>query len=147
MRKTRQYQAVLEALRSTRAHPSAEWIYDQVRGQVPGVSLATVYRILKTLEVEGVIASLEYAGRRTRFDGYPGPHNHIVCLRCGAIEDVEAAPDESTQKKIELSTGFRVSHYRFEWFGLCPRCATNSDPLRSKHSDSYYNSDKGAQHE
>lgn len=95
--------------------------------------------------MEGAITSMEYAGRRTRFDGYPGPHNHVVCLHCGAIEDVDAAPDESTKAKVELSSGFRVSHYRLEWFGLCPRCAANSDPLRYQHSDSTCNSNEGAQ--
>ena len=67
MRQSRQRDVVLELVRSTMDHPTADWVYRQARRRLPRISLATVYRNLKRLAAEGVIREVQSAGQ-ARFD-------------------------------------------------------------------------------
>src|SRR5215831_3941106 len=80
-------QAVLEVVRSIKAHPTAEEVYRLVIRRAPGVSLGTVYRNLRLLVDAGLLGELP--GPRARFDANTRAHHHFTCLRCGRIADVE----------------------------------------------------------
>src|SRR5262245_65856772 len=78
---------VLEVVRSTDAHPTAEAIHQTVRRRLPSVSLGTVYRNLRVLVEEGLVKELP--GPHARFDGNLREHHHFTCLGCGRIADVD----------------------------------------------------------
>ena len=59
---TRQRRVILEALRGTTSHPTADEVYEMVRRRLPRISLGTVYRNLEILSGEGLVAKLEMAG-------------------------------------------------------------------------------------
>lgn len=122
MRNTKQRQVVLDIIRSTDSHPTADWVYEQVRKVIPNISLGTVYRLLGRLQEEGLVVQLEAGSRKSRFDGRPGPHQHIICERCGCITDVPDVLDASATERIQQVTGYRVHAHRVEWIGLCPQC-------------------------
>lgn len=126
MRNTRQRQVVLDIVRNTDTHPTADWVYEQARQVIPNISLGTVYRLLGRLQEEGLVVQLEAGSRKSRFDGQPGPHQHIVCERCGRIADVPDVVDQKATERIQQTTGYRVSAHRVEWFGLCPECQQQS---------------------
>ena len=75
-RSTRQRRVVFEAVIGTKSHPTAEWVYDAVRREMPRVSLGTVYRNLQVLAEEGKIRSFERGGR-IRYDGDLALHDHF----------------------------------------------------------------------
>ncbi|MBM4443569.1 MAG: transcriptional repressor [Candidatus Rokubacteria bacterium] len=121
MRLTAPRRIILDVLRRTAAHPSAHVVYRQVRKQLPSVSLATVYRNLRTLAAEGVL--LERAGADgLRFDGNVQPHDHFTCLSCRRVFDVPPAGGVRTRRSVAARTGFEVLDHRVEFYGRCAAC-------------------------
>ncbi len=127
MRNTRQRQVVLDIVRSTDTHPSADWVYEQARRVLPNISLGTVYRLLGRLQEEGLVVQLDAVGRKSRFDGRPGPHQHIICEKCGRIDDVPDVIDATAAERIQSHTGYRVNAHRVEWLGICPECQSGQN--------------------
>jgi len=121
-RMTRHRRVILEVLRRTRKHPTAEELYILVRRRLPRVSLATVYRNLEVLSEQGLIRKLETAGRQMRFDGTVSQHYHIRCIRCGRVEDVPVEPASHLERQVRRKSGWQVMGHTLEFFGLCPAC-------------------------
>ncbi len=122
MRKSKQRDAILRILMSTKSHPTAEWIYEEVKKEIPGISLGTVYRNLREMKKHGDILELEMAGGFGRFDGNSENHYHFRCEFCGRVFDVDEAVDGGIDKRVENKTGFKVSHHRLEFRGVCCDC-------------------------
>ena len=87
MRYSRQREALLTLLRSTKTHPDAEWLYTGLRKEYPNISLGTVYRNLRQLTEVGEILELCY-GSTSHFDGDISPHYHMICSCCRKIYDI-----------------------------------------------------------
>ena len=121
-RKTKQREAILKLLKTTDTHPTAHWIYEQVRQELPHISLGTVYRDLKLLKQSGEIEELEFSGNQNRFDGNTGKHSHFCCLRCNSILDIQEPVDSGLDKQVAEKNGFDVHYHRLEFFGLCRNC-------------------------
>jgi Fur family ferric uptake transcriptional regulator/Fur family peroxide stress response transcriptional regulator len=119
---TRQRKIILEILRSTRIHPTAEWVYEQARKRLPEISLGTVYRNLHLLEAEGEIMELNCGGAFSRYDGKPLNHAHFKCQECDRVFDV-TSPFEFNegQGPVELE-GHMASSYQLVFYGMCRHC-------------------------
>ena len=87
MRYSRQREALIELLRSTKTHPDAEWLYEGLRKENPHISLGTVYRNLRQLTDAGEILELNY-GSISHYDGDISPHYHMQCDNCKSIVDI-----------------------------------------------------------
>lgn len=124
-RSTRQRQAVLEALRLLcSAHPTADDVFAEVRKRMPSISLGTVYRNLRVLVDQGTIAELFAVESVRRYDGNTEPHAHVLCVECGRIADAQP-PRAAMQEFVSVagdSTGYWISGYRVELYGVCPDC-------------------------
>ena len=121
----RKRDAILTCLRSTETHPSAEWIYENVRQEIPDISLATVYRNLALFKEQGMISSLGTVKGIERFDANTAPHVHYICTSCGdvvdlpqitvpeemknAILDEITAEDQEGLKEVLTKYGFELS--------------------------------------
>ena len=104
-------------------HPSAGMVYDAVHEKYPGISRATVYRILAEAAEEGVIQRLKLSDANDRYDITLGKHYHVTCRNCGAVADVELELDlEGIQKGAEGKQGFQVDDFHVEFSGLCEEC-------------------------
>jgi len=122
-RLTKQRLAVLDVLRSTTSHPDAYWIYEQVRQDIPNVSLGTIYRSLNVLCDLDLIRELTFGGQYSRYDGNASNHGHVTCLRCGRIVDVTATQrDGYLSRSAEDESGFLIKNVRLEFEGICPEC-------------------------
>ena len=122
MRKTKQKEAVLRILRGTTSHPAADWIYNEVRKEIPNISLGTVYRNLRLLCQEGEILQLGLCGTSGRFDGRVDNHYHFRCENCGRVFDVDEPVDKEINKRVARTTGFKISCHRLEFRGVCREC-------------------------
>ena len=122
MKRTKQKEAILIVLRSTTSHPTADWVYAEVREEIPNISLGTVYRNLKLLKRQGEILELDFA-TISRFNGNTQNHYHFRCERCERIFDVEGPVDTESDKQIAQQTGFKVYYHRLEFRGLCQDCS------------------------
>jgi Fe2+ or Zn2+ uptake regulation protein len=119
---TKQRRVILDVLRDTDSHPTADWLYEQVRRIVPRISLGTVYRNLRVLKEKGDIQELNYGSTYSRFDGKTENHYHFVCLECARIGDVLLPLSEDIDKKVTDSLGWQVDFHRLEFYGSCPDC-------------------------
>jgi Fur family peroxide stress response transcriptional regulator len=124
MRKSRQRDAVLRVLMSTKSHPTAEWLYQEVRKEIPNISLGTVYRNLRLMKEQGEILELEQTGTFRRFDGNSSNHYHFRCDSCGRVFDIDEPLIAGIDQRVEENTGFMVSYHRLEFRGLCRDCNT-----------------------
>jgi len=115
---------VLEVVRASDAHPTAEAVHRMVRSRLPRVSLGTVYRNLRLLVAQGLVKEL--AGPQTRFDCNLSEHHHFTCLGCGRIVDVPGPLTERHARtlvsRVASSGGFSVTHHRIEFYGRCAAC-------------------------
>ena len=120
---TEQRAAVYRFLSSTTSHPNADEVFQVVRSDVPGISLATVYKSLETLVSCGLAAKLSYSDGSARYDARTDPHHHARCVGCGRVMDV---PGQFSEGELDLLgdelTGFSVTGYRLELTGFCSHC-------------------------
>lgn len=125
-RMTKQRQEILNVLRNTDTHPTADWIYEQVRKKISNISLGTVYRNLNLLAEMGEIMVLDYGSSFSRYDGNPVNHYHFACTECGRVFDIDVPVNEELNKKITEKTPFKVTYHRTEFYGLCPDCQSRN---------------------
>jgi len=109
-------------LRSTDLHPTADWIYDEVRKTIPNLSKGTVYRNLKILQEAGEISELNLSGTVSRFEGRQKKHYHFRCGKCGRVFDLDEPVNNELDERVAKRNGFRVLYHQLEFRGLCEDC-------------------------
>ena len=118
-KRSRQREKVLDIVRSTKSHPTADWVFHEVRKAIPNISLATVYRNLNLLAASGEITEVLCDGQ-LRFDANKDEHFHFICRSCKGIFDIDetrvASPD------FKLPRGYAVQDLRIDFYGICPDC-------------------------
>ena len=117
---SKQRDAIIKILQSTDTHPTAEWVYDEIRKEFPNVSLATVYRNLKHMIELGLAREL-YTDNSSRFDANMSDHYHFACTKCHQLIDIFP---EMKNPEIENLTnkGFKVNKCDIALYGICPAC-------------------------
>ena len=119
----RKRNAILECLRNTDAHPSAEALFQMLQKEHPDISLATVYRNLTLFKQQGMIQSLGTVNGIERFDGNTQPHVHFICGSCESVLDLpELDPPESLRSAAAKATGGEVSSCQLIFTGTCQDC-------------------------
>ena len=122
----RKRDAILTCLRKTTEHPSAEWVYSQLKKEIPDLSLGTVYRNLSLFKEQGLITSLGTVKGVERFDANTDPHVHHICTGCGRVLDLHQirVPEELNQAAATDSGG-EVTGCQLTFTGVCGQCARN----------------------
>ncbi len=118
--------AILNALRETTVHPTAEWVYTALQPQYPDLSLGTVYRNLKRFCAEGRAISVGVINGQEHFDGTVMPHAHFICTKCGAVLDVQKdffGPEKLRQ--LSQHTGQKIESACVTFRGVCESCQEN----------------------
>ncbi len=121
MRYSPQRESILKVLQGTNTHPIAEWIFEQVREEIPKISLGTVYRNLNQLADHGLIKRI-FDNGQVRYDGTTERHDHFRCELCGRIYDFDI-PWEGIVPQLVPANGFLVSDYSLEISGICRECS------------------------
>lgn len=119
---TVQRRTVFEALSARRDHPTADQVYDAVRGRIPGLSRTTVYRVLEALVEAGFVRKVHHAGGVARFDPVTQRHHHLVCEACGRLVDLDDAAVPALRLPEARGSGFRIKDYSVSFLGLCGAC-------------------------
>ena len=119
----RKRNAILECLRQTDTHPSAEMVHQMLQEEHPDISLATVYRNLALFKNQGLIQSLGTVAGIERFDGNTMPHVHFVCGNCSCVLDLpRVEPPESLRSAAEEASGGHVEACQLIFTGTCRDC-------------------------
>lgn len=137
--------AILQAVRSTSTHPSAQWVYEKLKPFIPNLSLGTVYRNINLFRHEGLVMSVGVVDGEERFDGMVEPHPHLVCTRCGRVMDLPCPEAHIARAVIAAGSpppaaagadcrdteksgggqefgGFTVDYRKTVFYGLCGVC-------------------------
>ena len=115
--------AILEKLRSTDCHPSADWLLQELREDYPDMSLATVYRNLALFKEEGDAISVGVVDGKERFDGQTHSHAHFVCRNCNAVHDIDLEEGQvELSKQVKEFKNYQIQHLECTAYGLCDKC-------------------------
>jgi Fe2+ or Zn2+ uptake regulation protein len=121
-RETKQREAILRVLTNTRSHPTADWIYEEVKKEIPNISKGTVYRNLQVLQESGFVSELNLNGTVSRFEAKRERHYHFRCEQCGRVIDVDQPVDRDLDQKVADRTGLKISYHQLEFRGICHDC-------------------------
>ncbi len=122
MRYSRQRAAILEVIQNNHIHPTAEWIYEEVRKSLPNISLGTVYRNLNQLVDNDVIQAFRHAGT-VRYDGNTDQHFHFFCDQCRRIYDIHCSTVDFLENLNNNSQHF-ITGGQLRLTGTCEKCVT-----------------------
>lgn len=121
LKSSKNREAVLEVLKGTTIHPSADWIFEKMKEINPNIGIATVYRNLKTLLAQKEIIKVDVGDGLDHYDAQTAiRHDHTYCTSCGAIGDIEAISASSLEKFAHDK--FSVETYSLVLFGKCEKC-------------------------
>lgn len=122
MRYSKQKEEVLKIVLESCNHPDAKDVHKRAKKIIPNISLGTVYRNLNTLSEEGLIKKVSLENGNDRFDKTLINHNHVICMKCGKMCDVNVLLEKSIVDKIENETGFKITDSNFNINGICKDC-------------------------
>ncbi|MBI5829006.1 MAG: transcriptional repressor [Chloroflexi bacterium] len=122
-RVTLQRQLILDAVCEGRGHTTFKEIYERARAKAPTINRTTVYRTLNFLcELRLVVAADIGNGRRVYEIAGDTPHHHLVCRRCGRVEQISHDVVRALLAAIERKSRFKVDMDHLVLLGLCPKC-------------------------
>lgn len=115
---------ILQILESSEVrHVSAEDVYKMLLKSGDEIGLATVYRVLTQFEQAGLVARHHFEGGHSVFELMPeSHHDHIVCVKCGRVEEFADDEIEFRQKAVAKELGFELTDHNLNMYGLCPDC-------------------------
>jgi Fur family peroxide stress response transcriptional regulator len=119
---TPQRLSIIQALLASTVHPRADEIYAEVREIHPYISLATVHRTLETLCQIGEVRKVTALHDSARYDANLAPHQHVVCVRCRRIRDIEIAGIEPLLGINPALEGYETLGWSLEIQALCDTC-------------------------
>jgi Fur family transcriptional regulator, peroxide stress response regulator len=124
LRITPQRIAILQAVRSLGSHPTVEEVYQLVKQEFPTISLTTVYRTLEKLVTLNELTQINYMGNRTRFDHRLDTHQHVMCVKCREIREIEIERS-CTEACIpaDVKQWITITGFSLLFYGLCKNCA------------------------
>jgi Fur family peroxide stress response transcriptional regulator len=122
-RLTPQRVVLVRLIASSKEHPNAAQLYEQIKARFPTMSLATVYKTLDLLKELDEVLEIGLHGDN-HFDAIrPYPHPHLICTSCQKIYDGELeTPVQALVNEMEQVFGFQISRHQLNFYGLCPDC-------------------------
>lgn len=115
---------ILEILEQTsQRHMTAEDVYKELLNRDEDIGLATVYRVLTQFQDAGLVERHHFEGGQAVFELDRGKHHdHIVCVKCGRVEEFVDETIEKCQDKIAKKMGYRIADHALTIYGECPQC-------------------------
>ena len=120
---TKQRQAVLQAIRESDEHLTANEVFEDARRVLPGISFATVYNSLRYLKNEGLIGEVRFGTDATRYDRRLTRHDHAICSKCEKLVDLDLTIPDTLVKEAARRSKFKPDSIELTLRGTCPECA------------------------
>lgn len=119
---TKQRTAVLQVIRDSEGHLTANEVFEDAKRLLPGISFATVYNSLRYLSNEGLIGEVRFGKDATRYDRKLERHDHAICDNCGKLVDLDLRIPNALFKEASELSKFSVGTIELTLHGLCPAC-------------------------
>ena len=110
-------------VRRSSRHLTPEQVHGELAPGLPSLSPATIYSTLELLDELGFVRRLSTPGGTTVYDPRTDAHHHVICRRCGRMQDIEAPVDAAPAEAAAAAAGFTVDHRELQLSGLCRDCA------------------------
>ncbi len=120
---TKQRQAVLDVIRASDKHLTANEVFEGARRLLPGISFATVYNSLRYLKTERLIGEIRYGMDASRYDKKLSRHDHAICDGCEKLIDLELSIPDELFKEAAKRSKFKPQSIELTLRGLCPECS------------------------
>src|SRR4028118_819048 len=125
----RSQERILNLLKTLNRAVSAQDIYVELRNRDQSIGLATVYRALEALKLEGVVQVRTLASGESLYSSVQQDKHHLTCLNCGESIPIDECPVHQLESELQDSHQFKIYYHTLEFFGLCDRCAVaNATP-------------------
>ena len=121
---TIQRKAILEVVQQSHDHPTAADVIERLRGQGFNFAYGTVYNSLRYLTDAGLIHELKLGEAVSRYDARTEEHQHIVCTKCGRVDEVLTELPAEWLQSVASETKYKVEHVQVVLEGVCEACAT-----------------------
>jgi len=120
LRPTRQRRAILQAVAAEDRPVSAQDLHARLRSAGEAAGLATVYRTLQALADAGVLRTFQTPSGEVAYKVCePGHHHHLICTRCGGVEEIPSCEVEEWASAVARRRGFTVSSHQADIYGVC----------------------------
>ena len=120
--RTRSQERILDLLNTLNRAISAQDIYVELRSSNQSIGLATVYRSLEALKLEGVVQVRTLSSGESLYSLVQQDKHHLTCLQCGISILVNQCPVHELETKLHSSHKFKIFYHTLEFFGLCNQC-------------------------
>lgn len=128
VKRTRSQDRILTLLKSLQQAVSAQDIYVEMRQRDQAVGLATIYRSLEALKLEGVVQVRTLSNGESVYSCIKEDRHHLTCLHCGDSIAIDECPVHDLETELEKLHHFKVFYHTLEFFGMCDRCQLGSNP-------------------
>lgn len=132
-RMTRQRKVVYDVIVESRDHPTATEVFLRAKERMQGISLATVYNCLETLNEAGIVKQVHVDRSASRYCPNLRDHAHFYCRECGRVEDIDPVEKGAGLAAWRLREGTRVDDAEVALKGLCPDCAGKRQPAATSN--------------
>lgn len=121
-RRTRSQEKILTFLKALNREISAQELYLELRTSPQSMGLATVYRSLEALKLEGLVQVRTLANGESLYSCSQKDQHHLTCLNCGRSIAIDRCPVRELENQLQQSHQFKVYYHTLEFFGVCDRC-------------------------
>ncbi|NJN29806.1 MAG: transcriptional repressor [Synechococcales cyanobacterium RM1_1_8] len=121
-RRTRNQERALQCLKSLNQEISAQALYGKLRDHDQAMGLATVYRALEALKLEGIVQVRTLASGESLYSTMQEDRHHLTCLQCSKSIPIDDCPVHSLEKQLQQSHKFEIYYHTLEFYGLCKDC-------------------------
>ena len=120
--RTRSQERILNLLKSIKQSISAQNLYVELRNRNQSMGLATVYRSLEALKLEGLVQVRTLTNGEALYSLVQQDKHHLTCLQCGRSIPIEQCPVHQLETELESNQNFKIFYHTLEFFGLCNKC-------------------------
>ncbi len=127
--RTRSQERILKVMKGLTKPTSAQDLYMELRNHEYSIGLATVYRSLDALKLEGLVQVRTLPSGESLYSLPQEDRHHLTCLRCGSSISIEECPVHGLERELQQHHKFRIYYHTLEFFGLCPDCQAKEDAV------------------
>ena len=129
--RTRSQERIFNLLKTMNRAISAQDIYMELRNRDQNLGLATVYRSLDALKLEGVVQVRTLATGESLYSSVLQDQHHLTCLNCGQSIPIDECPVHQLETELQNSHHFKIYYHTLEFFGICDRCAAAEEAVKT----------------
>lgn len=122
--RTRSQSRILDLLKTLNRAVSAQDIYMELRNQGQSMGLATVYRALDALKLDGTVQARTLGSGESLYSSVQEDRHHLTCLQCGNSIPIGECPVHDLEIQLHNDYNFKIYYHMLEFFGLCTQCQT-----------------------